>query len=147
MRSIALRVGIIALIAGGAFVLRPFLSSNAGSLAAGDCFDPPTDASTTVEDVQHHPCTDPHGAEVVFVGDFEPATDTYPTDDEVEAFVGTRCVPAFNSYTGLNYDEAMDLSLDWYWPTEEGWDDGSKKVICFVIRADGATQARSIKAQ
>jgi hypothetical protein len=146
MRSIALRLGIIGLIAGGAFVLRPFLSGNAGNLAVGDCFDPPAVSGETVEDVQHHPCTDAHGGEVIFVGEYEPASETYPSDDEFVTFVGNQCVSAFNSYTGLDYLQATDLDFHVFTPTREGWGNGDRTMICYAVRVDGTTFNQSIKA-
>jgi hypothetical protein len=145
MRSIALRLGIIGLIAGGAFVLRPFLSGNAGNLAVGDCFDPPAVAGETVEDVQHHPCTDAHGGEVIFVGDYEPSDGTYPSDDAFVTFVGDHCVSAFNSYTGLDYLQATDLDFHVFTPTQEGWGDGDRTMICYAVRVDGTNFTQSVK--
>ena len=39
MRSIAIRIGIIAAIAIAYFIARPFISSSADTLQVGDCFD------------------------------------------------------------------------------------------------------------
>lgn len=147
MQALALRIGIIALIAGGAWVFRPFLMGDAGSLAVGDCFDPPTDVDQTVEEVQHHPCSDPHGAEVIFVADYQPATDVYPSTDEFRAFVLANCIPAFNSYTGLNYDVATDLDVGSMWPTAESWSGGDKEMSCYAVRVDGSNFSQSIKTQ
>ena len=144
MRSIALRVGIIAAIAGGAWVFRDFLPSNAGSLAVGDCFDPPTGVST-VEDVQHHPCAEAHGGEVILVVDYEPATDVYPSDDEFFAFMDTRCISAFNDYTGLEYTTADHLDYAAYTPTSDGWSEGDRKVICYAVNVDGSQFTQSIR--
>ena len=145
MRGLAVRVGIIAAIAIGAFVVRPFVTGDAGSLAVGDCFDVPATQEETVKDVQHHPCTDAHGAEVVFVGDYAPATDTHPAEADVEGFVGNTCIPAFNSYTGLDFGTATDYDLGWFWPTAEGWQGGDHKIICYAIRVDEANFTQSIK--
>ena len=146
MRGLAIRVGVIAAILGGAFLFRNFLPSNAGNLAVGDCFDPPS-GSGTVEDVQHHPCTDAHGAEVIFVGSYEPATDAYPSDDEFLAFFDARCFPAFIDYTGLDVEAAQAASLDFhaYTPTTDGWTGGDRKVICYIIKTDGSQMTSSVK--
>ena len=145
MRSILIRVGIIAAIAGGAFLLRDFLPSNAANLAVGDCFDLPSTETETVEDVQHHPCTETHGGEVVFVGDFEPAPDSYPTDDEMFTFISGRCITAFFDYTGLTDATAQHLDMSAFTPTVEGWDDGERKVICYAVTVDGSTMTTSVK--
>ena len=145
MNSILVRVGIIGAIVLGAFLLRPFIMGDASSLAVGDCFDPPTTVSETVEDVQHHPCTDPHGAEVVYVGKYEGGTSTYPTDDEFFAHISTVCPPAFNTYTGLDFETAQDLDMSAFTPTSEGWGKGDRKIICYAVRVDDAKMTQSIK--
>lgn len=146
MQSIALRLGVIAAIVIGAILLRPYLSGNAGNLQVGDCFDEPAGAEDTVDDVQHRQCTDPHGAEVVFVGDYTPNSQTFPTQEQFLAFFEATCTPAFNAYSGLDFvtDPTYDMSA--YTPTTEGWvDDNDRKVICFAIRLDGAQMTSSIK--
>ena len=69
MRSILVRVGIIAAIAGGAFLLRDFLPSNAGNLAVGDCFNsvplPVDGSSVRISSVEALPCSQPHARQVV----------------------------------------------------------------------------------
>jgi hypothetical protein len=145
MRSILIRVGIIAAIAGGAYLLRDFLPSNAGNLAVGDCFDLPAAEAETVEDVQHHPCTETHGGEVVFVGNFEPAQDTYPTDGEMFSFVTDRCIAAFFDYTGLTDATSQHLDMSAFTPTVDGWGDGERKVICYAVNVDGSPMTTSVK--
>ena len=147
MRSIAIRLGIVGAIVVAGVILRPFLTGNAGSLNVGDCFDVPPGEQETIDDVQHHPCTDPHGAEVVFVGDYAPATDVQPTETDIQGFVGSTCIPAFGQYTGLEFGTATDYDLGWFWPTAEGWSKGDHKVICYAVRIDEAKFTESIKKQ
>lgn len=145
MRSLGIRLGFVAAIAAGAFILRPFLAGNAGSLSVGDCFDEPAGSSDTVEDVQHHPCTDAHTAEVVFVGNYSPATDTYPAEDAFLTFFENSCTAAFNAYTGLDYatDPTYDMSA--FTPTPEGWGSGDRKIICYAVRLDQGPMSSSIR--
>lgn len=147
MSGILARVGIIGAVIVGAIILRPFISGNAGSLAVGDCFDPPTTVSEKVEDVQHHPCTDPHGAEVVYVGQYAPATATYPTDDDFLSFFQATCGPAFNTYTGLDFVGDPNYDMSAFTPTTEGWAKNDRKVICYAVRMDDAKMTGSIKKQ
>ena len=142
MRSIALRFGIIAAIAIGAAGCG-LLGGNANDLAVGECFDPPADIEGTVTDVTKHPCVEAHGAEVVFVGDFTPATDTYPTS--FQDFYSSTCAPAFNTYTGLDFDSDTTYNMAAFKPTTESWDTGDRRVICYAFRIDGATMNASIK--
>jgi len=145
MRSIGIRLGIVAVVVIAFVVLRPFLSGNAGGLSVGDCFDVPAGAGETVSDVQHHPCTESHGAEVVFVGEFKPATSIYPTDEEFTNFGKANCVPAFNAYTGLDFETATTYDIEPFFPTADGWTKGDRKVICFAVRADNAPMTTSVK--
>lgn len=141
---IAIWIGIIAIVGIVGFVFRDRLSSEAGDLKVGDCFDDPTNV-TEVEDVQHHPCNEAHTSEVVFVGDMT-ASETYPTDAAFEEFVGTTCLPAWETYTGRDYESDTELDIGYYYPLEEGWNQGDHQVICYAARVDGATMTESVKA-
>jgi len=139
MRSIALRFGILAVLAFGA----AGCGGNANDLAVGECFDPPANIEGTVTDVVKHPCTEAHGAEVVFVGDFSPATDTYPAT--FQDFYANVCAPAFNTYTGLDFDTDTTYNMAAFKPTSESWGTGDRRVICYALRIDEATMNASIK--
>ena len=145
MRGLLIRVGIIGAIAGGAWIARPFVMGNAGELAVGDCFDEPATAGTTVKDVQHHPCTDLHDAEVFYVGNYEPSTSTFPSDTEFVNFIRDRCTGAFNTYTGLDFNTAADLDFSAFYPTSEGWSDGDRQITCYVVKVDDTQFNASIK--
>jgi hypothetical protein len=147
MRGLLIRVGIIAAIVAVVFVFRAYLSGSASDLKVGDCFDPPSTVDQVVKDVQHHPCTDAHLAEVFYVGNYDQAATGYPARDAFEAFVLDRCIGAFQTYTGKSYESATDLDIQPFWPTEEGWGKGDKEVTCFAVRVDGGTMNTSVKAQ
>ena len=147
MRGLLLRFGIIGAIGVGAFVLRPFVMGDAGSLAVGDCFDPPSGGAQEVKEVQHHPCSDAHLAEVIYEANYDVAAAGYPSDDDFRAFVLDRCIPAFNSYTGLDYNVATDLDVAPMWPTSEGWNGGDREITCFAVKVDGSTFTGSVKKQ
>ena len=144
MRGLLIRIGIIAVIVVGAIVLRDRLSGSAGDLRVGDCFDPPASIET-VEDVQHQPCTEPHAAEIIFVGD-HPDSDAYPSIDAFDAFVFERCVPAFESYTGRDWETDTELDMAYLYPTDEGWPQGDHEVACYVERLDLSKMNASVKA-
>ena len=145
MRSIGIRLAVIAIIIIGGLVVQTYISKNAGDLKVGDCFDSPTTANETVDDVKPSPCTDPHGAEVVFVGNYAPSTSTYPTNDEFTTFFQATCTPAFNTYTGIDFETDTTYDMSAFTPTEEGWGKSDRKVICYVIRLDDAKMTTSIK--
>jgi len=145
MRGLALRFGIIGVILIGGFLVRQFVMGDAGSLTVGECFDLPAGGPQEIGEVQHHPCTDAHLAEVIFVGDYTGSEQTYPSKDAFRAFVLDRCIPAFNSYTGLDYNAATDLDVGPMWPTAEGWGRGDHEVTCFAVKVDGSTFTGSVK--
>lgn len=142
---IVIWIAIIAVVGIGGFIFRDRLSSGAGDLAVGDCFDDPTGV-TEVEEVQHHPCNEAHTSEVVFVGNMSGADDAYPNLTQFDDYVGGTCLPAWETYTGRDYESDTELDLGYYYPLEEGWGDGDREVICYVVRVDGATMTQSVKA-
>ena len=100
MRGWVFRIGIIAVIAIGAFIFRDRLSSSAADLAVGDCFDVPT-ANVNIKDVQHHPCTESHTGEVFVLVNHPAAKGTAAlTEAELIDFLTTACAPPFLAYVG-----------------------------------------------
>ncbi len=152
MKGIGIRLAIIAVIAVGAFLLRDRLPGGAGDLKAGDCFDVPTTAGETVEDVQHHPCTEAHTAEVVFVADHPAADGAAPlTDGELETYVGSSCGDAALAYLGgIGAIEAsadlQSLDIGVFYPTDEDWNKGERKVTCYLYDINNKTLTKSMKA-
>jgi hypothetical protein len=145
VRSIALRVGLLAAVGVGALIARPFLTGGAADLKLGECFDAPV-AAETVEDVQHHPCTDAHTGEVVFVGNLPAAEGApYPDDVTLDQQIGTLCIPAFNEYTGLDFETDTTWTLGYFVPLEADWKNGDRGVSCYATRIDDAPTTGSIK--
>ena len=135
---------VIAVIVVIAIAVRVFLPTDANSLQVGQCFDPPT-TDGEVTGVDDGPCTDPHKAEVIFVGDFTPATSVYPISSSFQDFYASACTPAFNAYTGLDFETDLTYNIGTFKPTLEGWKGGDHKVICYAIRSDEAPMTQSIK--
>ncbi len=144
MRGWVIRIGIIVAIAAGAYILRDRLSSNAGELQVGDCFDDPANAAE-ISDVQHHPCSEAHTSEVVFVGKLTGDNAAYPADSVVDAWARANCLPAWETYTGKTFETEPVLTINFYQPGKEGWSKGDRDVICYAIREDGATMTGSVK--
>ncbi len=147
MRGWLVRIGIIAAVVVVGLVARPWLSGNAGDLSVGDCFDVPAGSTATVRDVQHHPCSDSHGGEVVFVGELAGANDAYPSQSDVVSYVAANCVPAYEAYTGLSFQAQQDWDIGWFSPTEEGWKKGERSVSCYTYRVDDTTTKGSVRKE
>ena len=144
MRGWIFRIGIIAIIGIGALIFRDRLSSNAGELKVGDCFDDPAGVSV-VTDVQHHPCTESHTAEVIFLGNLTGDDATYPSETAIDTYVEASCLPAWNAYTGKDFQTETVLGLGYYVPSDDGWKDGDRGVVCYTVREDGAAMTSSVK--
>ena len=144
MRTIAIRLGLLGAIGVGAFIAQPFLSGNVAELKVGECFDVPT-VTETVEDVQHHPCTDAHGGEVFFVSEHVAANDApYPADSILTNEIVAACDPAFLAYTGMAATDPT-WSYGYFYPVAEGWADGDRGYICYAARVDETVTNTSIK--
>lgn len=146
MGGLLLRIGIIAAVGGGLYVFRDHLPGNAAELAVGDCFDAPATVDETVEDVPHHPCTDPHSAEVFYVGDY-PDADAYPDVDAFDVFTEANCLPAFNAYTGLDFYQAVEYDMGYFYPIEEGWSGGDHEITCYLVRSNLAPMTAPMRKQ
>jgi hypothetical protein len=130
------------------YLFRDYVSGNVGQLRVGDCFDVPAGLvdQSIVKEVQHHPCTSTHGAEVVFVGTVSGSDDVYPGVDVFDAYVQGECLPAFRSYTGRDFDTDEVFDMSYVHPTPDGWTDGDHVVTCFVFRIDNLSMTTSVKA-
>jgi hypothetical protein len=143
MRTRAIWIAVIAVIAVGAFVMRDRLSGGAADLKAGDCFDDKAEAE--IKDVQHHPCNEAHTAEVVLVANHPAAKGAaYPTDDELDSWSSTNCVPAVVNYVGTA-TALNTLAPAILYPKAEEWNNGERQMICYVVRSDGAPMTKSVK--
>ena len=144
MARLGIRIVIIAVIVVGGLIFRDRLSGSAGELRIGDCFD--VTNADTVEDVQHHPCTEGHTAEVVLVTDYPAAKGAaYPSDAELQTYVETACANALAAYVGPKV--SLD-SLDWglFYPAEDDWSKGERKVTCYGTSLNHTTLTKSMRA-
>jgi hypothetical protein len=84
---------------------------------------------------------------VILARDHEAGDDAaYPSDAEWEAWWESQCVPTFESYSGLDYATDPNLDVGMFTPTQEGWNDADRKVICYAARMDQAPMTRSIRS-
>jgi DNA-binding NarL/FixJ family response regulator len=113
---------------------RASVSGSATSLRVGDCFVLPPAGATTVKDVQHRPCAESHGGEVVFVGSL--TASAFPGDAAFKSFAQAQCVPAYRSYTGRDFDTDPTYNMSYLTPTSDGWTKGDHQVVCFALRVD-----------
>lgn len=140
---------VIGIAAVGGIIFREHVAGAAADLRVGDCIELPTHAGE-VSEVQHRPCSDPHDAEVFHVFDIVAAAAgeprAFPTDDQLNDIMAPQCTPAFNRYTGLDYDAALDFDWGAFTPGVAGWNDGDREVTCYILRVDGAKISGSMRA-
>jgi putative regulator of septum formation len=142
--GLAIRLVVIGLIVGGGILFRDRLTSGATDLKVGDCFDDST-STTEVKDVQHHPCTDRHTAEVVLTTDYPaPKGAPYPGRSGMSSYSDQTCTTAVLSYVGLSGNlDALNYGI--YFPKEPDWNSGDRWVICYVTTANGSPITGSLK--
>ena len=107
----------------------------------GDCLILPSEDE--FDEVRRLSCTEPHDGEVFFVEDY-PGAD-YPSDDEMRAFFDAECRPAFEAFTGSEFDGQGVLDIGWFTPTEVSWDNGDREVVCYLTPVDGGMTSQSYR--
>jgi len=142
--KLLLRIGLIAVVLVGGFIFRDRISGGATDLQVGDCFDVPSSADHNVKKVQHHPCTEPHTGEVVFVGDHPAAKGTPFTDALLFDFARSSCLPALTAYIGTSEGDRIDIGA--MYPDDKGWAEGDRKITCYAYLVDGSSLSTSFKA-
>ena len=115
----------------------------ANDLKIGDCFDIPS--ATTVKTVTHHPCTEPHTAEVFHVAEYSGRDMNTPISLVLDEFVGTTCDPVFATYVGKALADVPDLSVGYFYPTLDGWQGGDRTITCYVAKTDQSPVSTSLK--
>ena len=140
---------LIGIVTVGGFIFREHLSGAAADLRVGDCIELPSHAGE-VSEVQHRPCSDPHDAEIFYLFDIPSVAAggprAYPTDDQFDGILMRQCTPAFDAYTGLEFDTALDFDWGAFTPGSAGWNDGDREVTCYITRVDGAKISGSMRA-
>lgn len=145
LSSVGVRFGLIGIFVVGGFLFRDFLPGGADDLRVGDCFEEPVGVEV-VDDVQHRPCGENHDSEVIFVSEHPAAKGAAPLSDAAfRDWIGANCLPAFASYTGVDLMSQEVLDLGYFVPTNEGWDDGDRTVICYAVRIDGTQMSQSVR--
>ncbi len=111
------------------------------SLELGDCFNDP--GSSSVESVMVVACSEPHDFEVYYI--FELPEGEFPGVDVVEEQWIAGCLPEFEGFVGLPFDESV-LDMSAIFPTEQTWSSlDDREVLCSVTAVDGAPRTGSAK--
>ena len=145
MQGWVIRIAIIAVIVIGGLIFRDRLSGSAGDLQVGDCFDLPK-ATQNIKDVQHHPCTESHQAEVFALLKHPAAKGTAPlADAALASYLEQECGPRWVGYVGAEAASAGVLTYNGFFPVDSAWTDGERSVTCITYRDDEASMSSSVK--
>ncbi|MFN0029876.1 MAG: septum formation family protein [Acidimicrobiales bacterium] len=127
-------VFLIAVVSSSEFQrgLEEGLSSGYVGIAVGDCIDTPD--TGVVDRLEERPCAAPHGGEVFVVAELPDGP--FPGNDEVMADVNDHCVSAFESYTGVRYEDSP-YELWTVSPHRANWSRGQRRYACAVVTRDG----------
>ena len=98
----------------------------------------------TFFDVLLVPCESAHDMEVIFVGGHPEQAD-FPSDDAFAEFADTTCGPAFEAFTGSALDSQSTLDIGWFTPTEEGWAQGDRSILCYLYPVFGEPASQSYR--
>lgn len=77
-----------------------------------------------------------------FVGSL--SGDAYPSEDVMTGYVIDNCIPAFDTYVGMDYQSSM-YDIFHFVPSEDGWDAGDHTVQCAVFHPTDDELTGSLK--
>ena len=153
--SIALRfwwVIAIAVVAAGGFIFNAQRNDQGEitrggnlqvtDLRVGDCFNLKDPDEEVTEEVDARTCTEPHQYELYYAIDMPDGA--YPDEDGFTAYVGQTCLPAFDTYVGLPYQDSR-YDLVWFQPTPDGWSEGDHEVSCALYDPANAELTGAIR--
>jgi hypothetical protein len=75
------------------------------------------------------PCNTPHGEEVYY--EYDMTSHDFPGDEDTEAESDEVCEGAFADFVGVPYEDSL-LDFFAYWPSEDSWASGDRRVQCMV---------------
>ena len=130
---------IVAFLAVVLFIVKNNVSAD--DLKVGTCFNIPD--GTSISTVEQHSCTESHNGEVFFVGEYD--GESFPISISLDSYIDDNCVPAFGSYVGTAFEDAADLTIGYFHPNRDGWDDGERTITCYVARTDQGAMTQSLQ--
>ncbi|MBN2624041.1 MAG: septum formation family protein, partial [Acidimicrobiales bacterium] len=63
-------------------------------------------------------------------------TESLPGADEMEAIVTDQCLPVFETFVGVPYEDSV-LQVTWLEPTPGSWDAGDRELLCMLVDPAG----------
>ena len=131
--AVVLLVGVAAL----GVLLADSGTISAGSIERGECFadfaqfetdDTGTGEVTSVDRID---CTEAHALEAYYVGPAYESYELYPGVEEIDDVAVTSCRQRFERFVDFDW-ESSELDFWWLTPTQDGWDQGDRELVCLV---------------
>lgn len=133
----------IALATGAVLLLRPGSDTIVLDLAAGDCFQVPSEiANSTISKVDTIGCDKPHEAEVFATGELDPNRDQPYPDDEQQTF--NRVESLCTSVLADHPDLAARFGVLPVVADEQSWSSFRGRYVCVAIPYGGGTTTGSL---
>jgi Septum formation/Protein of unknown function (DUF2510) len=103
------------------------------ALGVGDCA---ADSSLEgeVQEVTIIDCNQPHATEVFH--SYLIPDGSLPDEAGINTIVEEQCLPAFQSFVGLDYYDS-ELEVTFLSPTQESWDAGDRELLCLIVDPAG----------
>ncbi len=117
------------------------------TITVGDCFFDDALAAATGEEqtstVRAVPCDEKHAFEAYH--DFTLPEGEYPTVDAIDEAAADECLPAFDEYIGVSYEDSK-YDFSYYSPSRETWEYRDDRLVSCVLTApEGETLTGSLK--
>ncbi len=106
-------------------------STDVQNVGVGTCLNDP--GGEVVTGIDPIPCDEPHQFEMI--GSVKIPGDAFPGNDESFDLAIDRCVPMFEEYVGIAYQDSL-WWLNAFTPTAEGWESGDRIANCLVFQFD-----------
>ncbi len=122
-------------------IIEPNPSTDPFAIVVGDCLDDSDiagEAGTEVETVPTVPCDEPHDSEVI--ASITLRGSVYPGVESIAAEADAACIAALEERVAMPYLETP-YDVSYYAPTEQGWADGDREVLCVAYDPAGPLTA------
>lgn len=113
--------------------------NSAHTLVVGECFNDTVTilmSEDAVVDVPRENCTLAHDNEVI--ASIQLDGEIFPGDDTLTMQGFKSCLPQFEQFIGVGFEEAGTLEYDFFVPSATSWELGDREILCFVF--DSAAQ-------
>ena len=104
------------------------------ALGVGDCATDDTSLEGEVQEVTIIDCNQPHATEVFHSYMLTDAS--LPDEAGVQAIVEEQCLPAFETFVGIDYYSSM-YEVTFLSPTADSWDAGDRELLCLIVDPAG----------